>query len=428
MKHVFVTALVFCTVIIPSSIVRADAFPEGADLFIEAMRYRGGNHTIIHSLSYVTEQTYCIPSFSEAEIEKKADELEDLLHRALKDNPNANYWIDGTREAVRKHHSKAILSRFTVKYKASSFSKKLLSLRIERQNEELAKWKTEMDAIEANILSQESASEGAIWFPQARSARINDIQSYMETLINFGRIQGPPVPLMQMMLLQDMDVEKHDFSEKNISMFKEEREKQFQVGQIRGLVTVGTVTYDGDAKAYIVESSANGRVIERYWIDVSRGYVCPLLQYYDENGKLISEYKSRDYFLHEKSGLWFPLVYEEMTTNRDGKQQTKEYRIDVSSVEVNFQIVDEDFSITIPEGAEVIDERRGKNVQYVATSEGFLSLGKDGLAPEKQNWLLPVNTPNKWKINYTRAFFTITGISLIILGLYFHFRRKQQPC
>jgi len=428
MKHVVVAVALFCSLGIPFSIVQSQSLPDGADLFIEAVRYRTGNHTIVHSLSYATEQTYQMPVLSGEEIEREADEIEDQLRRALRDEPNAHLWIDGTREAVRKHHMQtSVISRLTVKYKAPGFSRKLLSLQIERIGQDGAKWETSLNVIESNVISNKSESEGAVFFPQERSAHVNDTQSYMETLLNFGRLQGPPIPLIILMLLQDTDVEKYVFSERNIARFKEERERQIQTGRAKILITVGTATYDGGASAFVVESSNNGEVFERYWIDAARGFVTPLIQYYDADGKLFAEYKSENYFLHEKSGLWFPQLYKEMKTNRDGKQEFNEYRVDKSSVDVNFPIADEEFAIEIPDGATVIDSRRGKGSQrYEAMGNGVLSLGKDGLDLENMDWLWATGkTPTAQTISWWRIVGMVVGVVLVALGLYFHFRQKK---
>ncbi|MGL4944256.1 MAG: hypothetical protein ACRC46_13830 [Thermoguttaceae bacterium] len=428
--HTTIVLLFFAIAFLFLATVAIAETPDGADLYIEAIRCRFANHTLVHSMQYVTEQTYRMPTRSEEEIEKEADDLEDQIRRALKDDPNAHLWLDGTRDAVHKHYMQAsIISRFTVKYKAPSFVRKLLSLQIERACTGSAKWETETNIIEANVTSQKSESEGVVWLPQGNSARVNNTQSYMETLLNFGRLQGPPVLLTLVMLFNDSDAEKYEFSKESIARFKEEREKQLQARQSSTLVTVGTATYDGDARAYVVESSTDGRVTERYWIDASKGYICPLIQYYDETGKIFSEYKSRDYFLHEKSGLWFPQIYEEMTTDRSGQQQFKEYRIDKSSVDINFSLTDDEFAVEIPDGAEVIDERKDKKLRrYVAMRNGVLSLGHRGLDLERQDWLLLIDMPNKIQIRFVfvRVLLLIVGALLMALGLYYQFYRKSQ--
>ena len=427
MKYSFVAGILFFGLGLSFSIVRAEGFPDGADLFIEAIRYRGANHTLVYSLSYVTEQTYRVPTRSEEEIEKEAAEEEEAVRRDFKDDPNPPPWLDQIRETVRKRHTQGTLSRFTVKYKAPSFSRKLLSLKIERAGQGPTGWEEEINVLETNILSKDSASEGLQWFPQNRTAHVNDTQSYMETLLNFGRFQGPSVSPLLILLFQDTDVEKYEFSEQNIAKFKEELGRQLQLGEVKAAQTIGVVTYDGGAKAYIVESSKDGKVVERCWIDVARGYVCPLIQCYDGSGKLLSEYKAENYFLHEKSGLWFPSLYEEMTTDRDGKQQFKEYRIDKSSVNINFPIEDDEFAIEIPDGSTVIDERRGKgSKRHKAMDNGVLSLGKGGLDLENKKWLYPTElTPNPRRILFVRLFFGGVGTLLIILGLYFKFFARK---
>ena len=67
---------------------------------------------------------------------------------------------------------------------------------------------------------------------------------------------------------------------------------------------VGQVQYDKNALASVIESKMeNGTVFERYHIDASRGFICPLVQIYDKKtGKLTEEYTSSEFFFHEKTG------------------------------------------------------------------------------------------------------------------------------
>ena|GEM_PF-2785956 len=427
MKHSLVASVFFFLALL-FSVVRADGFPAGADLLIEAVRYRVANHTLVHSLSYVTEQTYRVPTRSMEEIEKEAEEEELAVRRDFKDDPNPPPWLDDIRDHVRKRSMQtSVLSRFTVKYKAPNFSRKLLSLTIERECQGPTGWEEEITVLETNIVSTDSSSEGLQWLHQNRTAYVNETQGYTETLLNFGRIQGRAVAPLLFLLFQDTDIEKYEFSETNIAKLKEELKRQSQLGEVEAAKTIGIATYDGDARAYVVESSKNGKVLERYWIDVNRGFVCPLIQYYDINGKLLSEYKSENYFLHERSGLWFPQLYKEMTTSSDGKQEFKEYRIDQSSLDVNFPIADDEFLVEIPAGAEVIDSRKGKDSKrYKAIDNGVLSLGKDGLDLEKMDWLHAVGEFSKMQaMSWWRIAGLIIGILLIILGIYFHYAKKQ---
>lgn len=52
----------------------------------------------------------------------------------------------------------------------------------------------------------------------------------------------------------------------------------------------------------MIEIKYDGCVIDRFWIDSSRGYICPLVQCFNEDGSIDREGKSNRYFLHEKTG------------------------------------------------------------------------------------------------------------------------------
>lgn len=433
MKHFFSTTLL-CMILVVSG-VSAEPLPDGADLFIEAERCRGVNHTLFRSLKLIMEQSYQTPSLTAEDVEPFVKDWEKQRDEVLKINPNMKPWYDETREevALRFMRIEPVFSRFTILYKAPSFTRRQMSMQIERlisaPEEEPKRWEAELKTIEGNTVTTRSDSEGAIWFPQAKSARVTDDQAYMDAFLNFGRLQGPDVNLVLMMLLQDQDVEKYAFSEKNIAQFKAERQKKMRSDNVKILQTVGTSTYDGNATAYIVESSKDGKVQERYHIDTARGYICPLLQYYDASGKLRAEYRSSGYFLHKKSGLWFPLLHKEMTMDpTNGKPQFKEYTIDKDSVDINFPVADDEFVLEIPSGATVIDERAGKrSKRYIAAGDGVLSLGEDGLDLEKQTWLLatePTPQPPRWMAMRIVSF--CFGLLLVIIGLYLRFHRPSR--
>ena len=143
------------------SVFNAESLPDGADLLIEAVRFRAKNHTLVRSLSYRAEQTRITPSLSDAEIEKEADEINDVFRRAMKNDPNAHLWVNEAEEAERRAHIRKIrsqpqISQLIVKYKAPSFSRKLLSLQIERQRQNSKKWELVTHVIESDIASQKS--------------------------------------------------------------------------------------------------------------------------------------------------------------------------------------------------------------------------------------------------------------------------------
>jgi hypothetical protein len=406
--------------------------PDGADLYIETVCCRGVNHTLVHSLAYTAIQNYRMPTLSEEEIEKKGAELESQFRDTFKNNPEqGKFYIETAREIVRKHYTqKSIQSRLTVKYSTPNLTQRLFSLLIERRNEQNSKWEPQTHVIEDNTIDKKSASEGAAWFPQERSARINKNQAAMEPFLNFGRVRGHIVPVMEMMLLQGTNPGKYEFSKYNIDKFKTERQRQKEAGIATALQTVGTVKYDGEADAYLVESSIDKQLVERYWIDAARGYICPLVQYYDKSGKILAEYKAQNYFLHEKSGLWFPTVYIEMTTDPEGKQQIKEYHIDPITININFPVAAAEFSITLPEGCEVIDSREKKEVRYVPIVDCTISLGELGLdiTGRLKHIFIPVDDLVKGKkfpwLEFAVRSTIHVGMILIIVFLY-HFIRNR---
>ena len=105
-----------------------------------------------------------------------------------------------------------------------------------------------------------------------------------------------------------------------------------------------------------------------------------------------------------------------------------EYRIDKSSLDVNFPIADDEFLVEIPEGATVNDGRKGKgSKRYKAIDKGVLSLGKGGLDLDKMDWLAPTNVSplSSQPMAWWRIVCTILGIVFILLALYLKVFKKS---
>jgi len=122
----------------------------------------------------------------------------------------------------------------------------------------------------------------------------------------FGRMHKSESYYTMLMCMELQDRKKFQISEGAIQEFKgkmKEKNYSFEMA--------GTASYDDSETATIVEVKSGSQVLERFWIDTSREYICPLIQCFDERGKIEKECKSSNYFFHEESGLWYPENYEE---------------------------------------------------------------------------------------------------------------------
>lgn len=202
---------------------------------------------------------------------------------------------------------------------------------------------------------------------------------------HFGRHYGFIARRLCTTLLKHSD-EKFVFSEKGkqaVVDYMKEHNWQF--------VLAGTANYDDIQQATVLEIRKGDIVVERYWIDPARGYICPLIQCFDDQGKLELERKASKYFLHEKSGLWYPEVFEEMNmwSPITGKI-TRKFILNKSTFQLNQPVSDEEFAIDIPEKMSVYDSRNGKGrtMKYIAMQPGVLSLAKGGLDLDQMDWLM----------------------------------------
>lgn len=198
-------------------------------------------------------------------------------------------------------------------------------------------------------------------------------------------MQGLPCRTATAALLHGTNPREFQFSRESVGLFKAkiaEIERGQKVGVYR---LAGEQKYDGDAFATVVESSknlaGNVQVLQRYWIDPARGYVCPLIEFYDDAGLLTERWKSSDYFLHKPSGLWFPDVHVHTRFDPKTRLFTEErtYRLNPDTLRINQPISDAEFMVQLPSKASVLDARTSTQVRYKVTEPITLSLAKGGL-------------------------------------------------
>ncbi|MDR1925271.1 MAG: hypothetical protein LBQ66_12950 [Planctomycetaceae bacterium] len=323
------------------------------------------------------------------EIEAQAREMTAEIRRHLgDDHPRIKEYTDvpALVESLTEQYSAAHEpSRFQVMIRTDGVKRRLLSIIVDEKNPQNKTWKRKSVAIEDFYNAKEINSAFLI----QREVFVGSTSSDADTYLNMGRIRGDGIAIVEAFLLQNTDLGKYEFSQENINKLREEAKKQKKKQGVEALVVVGSVSYDdGKSNAYVVESKKNEIVNERFWIDPSRGYVCPLVQYYDNKGVLVREFKASDFFHEKKSGLWFPLLYSEFITAHDGHPVERyEYRVNSSTLKANFSVSDDEFFIDVPEGTTIKAVDRTPEVRYEALRKGSLSLAKGGLDLEKLDWL-----------------------------------------
>jgi hypothetical protein len=194
-----------------------------------------------------------------------------------------------------------------------------------------------------------------------------------------------------------------------------------------------SVSYEDGGKASKIELRKNGKLVMGLLVDASKGYVCPLIQvFHSQTGNLQDEYISHNYFLHQKTGLWFPAVCIQKSYDvQTGKlTTTTENRIDSRTLLVNEAVSPNEFSVDIVEDAIVHDEAHGKSRRYRAVENGVLSLVKGGLDVDKMSWLredLEQDIPRHGGASgIIRVILILTGIVLILISLIFKLWNKKK--
>jgi hypothetical protein len=394
--------------------------PDGIDLYIGACQNRGNNYVLLQSLSLEFEMINKKTKKSIAELEKMAEQFAtDIRQQLGDDHPKIKEYTDKSKIMESLKYQNQNISdplRFHVLYRADGVKRRLLSIDIYEKNLPDNTWKRKSIAIEDMRGIKNTVS--AFYFSNQRAVFVGTTPSDSEFILNMGRLRGDGVNIVEAFFMTNTDWEKHEFSQENIDKFKAESKKQLSIDKTIPFKTVDTVWYDNKkSKAYVVESTKNGVVVERFWIDVSRGYVCPLIQYYDDKGILLCEYKASDFFLDKTSGMWFPAKYAEIEQN-DNIQN--EYLIDQTTLKINSALSDEQFFIDVPEGVVVNDERDNVSLEYKAIEKGILSLGEDGLNLEKMNWLDNISgtTSKKEWLNAHRIILFIIGLVAFITLVY----------
>ena len=130
------------------------------------------------------------------------------------------------------------------------------------------------------VLVQRGMNEhggSVMWDPQARHAIVLDTVWASEEFQEFGRLQGEPSRVATALLLQGSNPNDFWFTPKGIASFTSTVAQMERNGKIAAYRLVSEERYDGDAVAPVVESRRNtagkDQVMQRYWIDPTRGYV-----------------------------------------------------------------------------------------------------------------------------------------------------------
>jgi hypothetical protein len=384
--------------------VRGDEQP-GVDLFIEACRHQGLNPVQIRSGYAEFELEIKTPPLTELEIQKNVDEEVDLMRKHMANavtdvgRRSVEQQIRDTPAFIRSRNLGIERSRSKVLFRGNDRSEGYRRHEILRFDPVTATWSGKPEVLVQRGMNERGGS--VMWDPQARHAMVLDTVWSSEEFQAFGRLQGDPSRVATALLLKGSNPSEFRFTPQGIASFMSNVAQMERGGTIAAYRLVGEERYDGDAVAKVVESrkktAGKDQVLQRYWVDPARGYVCPLIELYDDSGRVTERWKSSDYFLHESSGLWFPALHVHTTFKPKTELFAEEraYRLDRRALLMNQAVGDADFAVDLPTGTRVLDARGQAQVSYKATKPLTLLLGRADLDLQSIPGLVPLSTSRK---------------------------------
>lgn len=361
----------------------------GVDLFIEACRHQGLNPAQMRSGYAEFELEVKTQPLTEAEIQQNIEQEIAAVRRVIAMAKNdlmrqkIEKTLDDVPSRVRAHSRGVKLQKMKVLFRGNDVRSGDRRQEIVRFDPVTDMWDPTPDIIMRRGV--EKGADSVLWQPAARLAMVLGEPASIDEFQEFGRVQGEPCRFATALLLRGADALEFQFTANGIALLKSKAADMERSGGFSAYRLAGNATYDSNAVARIVESSmitgGKSHLLQRYWIDPDRGYVCPLVELYDDSGSVTERWRSSQYFLHESSGLWFPAIHIHSTFVRKVGQDVEErtYRLNPRTFQLNQAVGDEEFAIQLPKGAAVLDTRATEVARYKVIKPASLCLSRERL-------------------------------------------------
>jgi hypothetical protein len=261
---------------------------------------------------------------------------------------------------------------------------------------------------------------------------INSTPAWCPQFQIFGRIRGYDVQRTIWLLLSATNSKKIPSTEKGLSI-----QLEYDKENKRSYVIKGNTAYDDQYQATILEILTDGKLTERYWIDSSRGYVCPLVQRFSSE-TMVEEHTASKFVLHKPSGLWYPSLYTSKTYQHNPPDPNpvtvEDYSLVPDSLSLNKPLPDGMFALDVPAGGRVNDTRIDDGIARIAKEPGALSFKDGDIDITSLPWLNEHETAytgdrtvKKAEYSWAQVIFVSTGTVLILAALVLmYFKRKRQ--
>ena len=417
----------------------------GVDIFIQACKNQGLNNALIRS-GYAEMD---VQEFRRIDVASEKLRLERVIEeqkKMFKDDPDTlKTLITSLEEIINGLKGKETnYFRYAILFKGNDPGTGLRRVTFDRRFDGSDDWNPDFSFTRIIRGDIQGKSFTAIRGNTNNEVRISLGNYQAIPFQKFGRIQDMFSKTATISMLDSGNLDRFIFLPDKVEKFKKMLDQLASQSRLSILQIVGSTLYDGGtSNAIILESkNAKGVVYMRYWIDPSRGYVCPLSQQFDtESGKPLKEYTARNFFHHEKSGLWYPQEYEEKTWGDHGNVllESKLYQINPATFQINQPVSDEEFYIDVATGMSVVDDREDPKkglytgLTYRANENGSLSLADGGLDLSEMPWLERSFSAADYELPkggvtgfLVRFILTISVLVLIFMVFYLMWLKKQK--
>ncbi|NQT13207.1 MAG: DUF1573 domain-containing protein [Planctomycetes bacterium] len=413
--------------------------PSGIDLFVELLRYQGRNPDLIRSGYAEFDMRQSGGGPSATEIEEHVSRTVGALRESLKteQDPGKRASIEDAIETIPPSIRSTMKSwdkrriRYRVLFDGNSrngksrVSSEVYDFTLEEWEKPTVVVREDATLADGNNVMFDSASKQAV---------VTNTNYMVIRFQDFGRMAGPQAQAFTAMLLRDSDSEEFVFSDEAVDRFRATMAELERMGSGQAFVVAEKRDFEGSL-VYVLENRLpNDTVVQRTWVDVARGYLCPLMEYYTPKGVLTRKARSSEYFLHEPSGLYFPRLHQEQEFDAvtGDLVKTLDYEFDTSSFRLNHLVSPDEFSVDLPAGTGVLDERNpDRERSYQASKPVVLSFARGELDPETTDGLTsvvvsdspPTGRPTSRVARLVWAVLSMLGILLLVA---FWMRRRAK--
>ncbi|MEW4526412.1 hypothetical protein [Maioricimonas sp. JC845] len=348
---------------------------DGLDLYLQACRHRGDNPEIIRSLAVELEARIetepPTPEAVEARLEQLRDSMRENLERSREEG---NEWY-----ASRLEKSLENIEEWAVPQIAAQSSKLLQVQVLYRRHPQTGRSQYRLglrqfdpagnqwaDAIEGVRELDVTGPAKGMYYDSAISNAVADDGAFnvgVRDVRLFGRIDGPQAMMATAAFADPAKPGTLEFSDGKLRQFRSEVEALRQSSpNVTPYELKGEEPFENSVVS-VVETSRveNGSRIrmQRVWIDASRGYICPLVEVYYENGSIAQRWESSGYFREAMSGLWYPTrhVYTEFDEDGASFRRRETYQTDPDSVAINHDPESKEFVVALPSECTVVNAR-----------------------------------------------------------------------